>query len=167
VLVTVAETARALNIGTEDLIYRYLRTGVLRGRKVDGRWEVDPAIRFARSAAAFDRLDRLNATARLRSFRGGGVVRAVNLTPEQVETVVRHLGNGSRIVEAARMRSSRTRRWPRTGRMAAPTPSRIATRPRPTSTARRRPRGRATSLRRGRERRQRLGLGSPPTFSPT
>jgi hypothetical protein len=42
VLVTVAETARELNIGTEDLIYRYLRCGVLRGRKVGRRWEVDP-----------------------------------------------------------------------------------------------------------------------------
>ncbi|MGZ8707471.1 MAG: hypothetical protein ACXW0R_08805 [Gaiellaceae bacterium] len=40
---TVAETARALSIETEDLIYRYLRTGVLRGRKVNGRWEIDAA----------------------------------------------------------------------------------------------------------------------------
>jgi hypothetical protein len=40
-LMTVTETARELNIATEDLIYRYLRCGVLRGRKVRGRWEVD------------------------------------------------------------------------------------------------------------------------------
>jgi hypothetical protein len=43
VLVTVTEAARALNIDTEDFVYRLLRTGALKASKVHGRWDVDPA----------------------------------------------------------------------------------------------------------------------------
>lgn len=61
---TVAETARALNIGTEDLIYRYLRTGVLRGHKVNGKWEVDPvSVEERKRAVALKRSSRSNAAA--------------------------------------------------------------------------------------------------------
>lgn len=61
---TVAATARALNIETEDLIYRYLRTGVLRGHKVNGKWEVDAdSVEQRKRRVALKRSSRANAAA--------------------------------------------------------------------------------------------------------
>jgi hypothetical protein len=61
-LVTVTETARELNIATEDLIYRYLRCGVLRGRKIRGRWEIDAdSVAARKRAVALKRSSSSNA----------------------------------------------------------------------------------------------------------
>ncbi len=40
---TVNEAARALNLNGPEVVYRLLRVGVLRGRKVNGVWDVDEA----------------------------------------------------------------------------------------------------------------------------
>jgi hypothetical protein len=39
---TVDEATRALNLESPDFVYRLLRARVLKGRKVEGRWNIDP-----------------------------------------------------------------------------------------------------------------------------
>jgi hypothetical protein len=61
---TIAETARALSVESEDYIYRLLRTGALAGRKVDGRWDVDEAsVRARAQRVALKRSSKLSAAA--------------------------------------------------------------------------------------------------------
>lgn len=58
---TVAETCRALNIETEDFVYRLIRVGALSARKVNGKWDVDPvSVETRKRRVAVKRSSRSN-----------------------------------------------------------------------------------------------------------
>jgi excisionase family DNA binding protein len=64
VLMTVTEAARALNLETADVVYRLLRTGKLRGSKIGGAWNIDPAsVAERKRSVSSKRSSRSNATA--------------------------------------------------------------------------------------------------------
>jgi exopolyphosphatase/pppGpp-phosphohydrolase len=60
----VTKAIRELNLESSDVVYRLLRSGVLRGRKVDGRWEIDAdSVEERKRRVAFKRSSKSNAAA--------------------------------------------------------------------------------------------------------